>query len=235
MRLRPVTPGVTSRASGHVASGRQRQQALEIAGDVDGLNRLLRFEQLRIAAHDNALFHAPEREDDIEGEVEPGPDFDALPRELREAHHLRDDVEDAWREVQEPVLSVGVADTGVRAGSRRAHRGHADAWQDSASGVADHTPHGAFTGDPRARRSSSQEHQQGNQVQPSSHRRTLEWKRPQYSRPAGRVPERPGWDELINPSATTWRIRTSTTQRWRRRTASIGRDRSTTRAIRAGR
>ena len=114
--------------------------------------------------------HAPEREDDIEGEVEPGPDFDALPRVLREARQLRDDVEDAWREVQEAVLSVGLADTDVRAGNGRAHRGDGDPWQYSASGVADHTPHRAFAGDLRVHRSCSQEHQQGNQLQPLSHR-----------------------------------------------------------------
>ena len=98
-------PGSDLECVGQVASGRQRQRALEIAGDIDGLNRLLRFEQRRPSAHGNALFHAPEREDDIESEVEPGPDFDALPRVLREARQLRDDVEDAWREVQEVVLA----------------------------------------------------------------------------------------------------------------------------------
>jgi len=162
---------------GHVASGRQRQQALEIAGDIDGLNRLLRFEQRRVAAHDHVLFHAPEREDDIEGEVEPGPDFDTLPRVLREARQLGDDVEDAWLEVQETVLPVGLADTDVRAGNGRAHRGDGDSWQYSASGIADHTPHRAFAGDLRVRRSCSQEHQQGNQLHPLSHRCTLVWSR----------------------------------------------------------
>ena len=96
---------------------------------------------------------------------------------LREARQLRDDVEDAWREVQEAVLSVGLADTDVRAGNGRAHRGDGDPWQDSAFGVADHTPHRAFAGDLRVHRSCSQEHQQGNQLQPLSHRCTLVWKR----------------------------------------------------------
>ena len=74
MRLRAVTPGCDFEGVGQVASGRQRHLAQETAGDIDGLNQLLRFEQRRVAAQDDVLRQAPEREDDIEGEVEPGPD-----------------------------------------------------------------------------------------------------------------------------------------------------------------
>ena len=155
---------------GQVAPGRERQRAQEIAGDIDGLNRLVRFEQRRVAAHDNALLHAPERENDIEREVEPGPDFDALPRVLREARQLRNDVEDARREIQEAVLAISLADTDVRAGNGRAHRGDRDPWQYSAFGVADHTPHGAFTGDLRVYRCCRHQHQQGNHLQSPWHR-----------------------------------------------------------------
>ena len=72
----------------------------------------------------------PSGSHDIEREVEPGPDFDALPRVLREARQLRNDVEDARREIQEAVLAVSLADTDVRAGNGRAHRGDRDPWQD---------------------------------------------------------------------------------------------------------
>lgn len=162
---------------GHVPSGRQGQHSLEITGDVDGLNRLLRFEQRRVAAHDDALGDAAERQDDIERHVQPGPDFDALACVLREARQLRDDVEDAWREVQEAVLSVGLADIGVRARNGRAYRRDRDPGQDTALGIADHTPHRAFAGDLRVGRTRRQEPHQGNQPQPLSHRCTIVWKR----------------------------------------------------------
>ena len=102
--------------------------------------------------------------------LSPGPDFDALPRVLREGRQLRDDVEDAWLKVQETVLSVGLADADVCARNGRAHRGDGDPWQYSALGVADHTPHRAFAGNLRVHRSCRQEQQQGNQIQPLSHR-----------------------------------------------------------------